>query len=100
MRQKQILATAEKCCFSNSNTESNETQARSLPGTPSDLILDRVPPNLSLAEDRFYISCGNWFAAIQLTRSQAYRAIGLIGRSRDRSKIWWAIEQTIDGGAA
>ncbi|MEP0917011.1 hypothetical protein NC981_09280 [Leptolyngbya sp. DQ-M1] len=39
-----------------------------------DLTIAPVPENLALAPDHFYLYCGNWFAAIQLTREQAYRA--------------------------
>ena len=63
-----------------------------------DLILFPVPLNLALDTDRFYISCGDWYAAIQLSRSQAYRAIELCGTSRERDIIWGAIEQVINGG--
>ena len=57
-----------------------------------------VPDRLALDTDRFYISCGDWYAAIQLSRAQAYRAIELCGRSRERDVIWGAIEQVINGG--
>jgi hypothetical protein len=37
---------------------------------------------------------------IQLTRLEAYRAIELVGSSRDSETIWWAIEDAIAGGAS
>ena len=65
-----------------------------------DLVVDRVPHNLALGDDRYYIRYGDWFAGVQLTRDEAYRAIGLIGRKRDAESIYWAIEQAITGGEA
>ncbi|MCY7275692.1 MAG: hypothetical protein LH702_18620, partial [Phormidesmis sp. CAN_BIN44] len=58
----------------------------------ADWIVKPVPDHLALADERFYIHYGSWFAAIQLTRLEAYRAIELVGSSRDSETIWWAIE--------
>ncbi|MGG6266243.1 hypothetical protein ACQ4M3_05310 [Leptolyngbya sp. AN03gr2] len=66
--------------------------------TTPDLILLPVPRNLALEADRFYVSCGDWFAGVQLTIEQAYRAIELCGKNREPDRIWWAIERAIDGG--
>lgn len=63
-----------------------------------DLIIAPVPKNLALAPDHFYVYCGDWFAGIQLTREQAYRASELCGRRRAPDAIWNAIEAVIDGG--
>jgi hypothetical protein len=65
-----------------------------------DLIVDRVPYNLALGDDLYYIHYGDWFAGIQLTRDEAYRAIEQIGSRRDPEAIYAAIEQAIEGGAA
>lgn len=65
-----------------------------------DLIVDRVPQNLALGDDRYYIRYGSWFAGIQLSKNEAYGVIGLIGRKRDPEAIYRAIERVIDGGVA
>jgi hypothetical protein len=66
----------------------------------SDWIVKPVDRRLALADDRYFIHYGSWFAAIQLTRDEAYRAIKLAGSSRDTETIWWAIEVAIAGGAS
>lgn len=40
-----------------------------------DLIIKPVDRKLALADDRFYICYGAWFAGIQLTRDEAYRLL-------------------------
>lgn len=65
-----------------------------------DLIVDRVPQNIALGDDRYYIHCDDWFAGVQLARDEAYRAIGLIGRKRNPEAIYSAIERVLDGGEA
>ncbi len=70
------------------------------PKRSEDLILAPVPKNLALEPDRFYIRLGDWYAGIQLTRTQAYKAIERIGRNRERDVIWSAIESVVDGGVA
>ncbi|GAP96114.1 hypothetical protein [Leptolyngbya sp. NIES-2104] len=95
----------------NSNRRENDSQVFELvdreqldllanfqPERTPDLILEPVPDRFSLADDRFYIHYNDWYAPIQLTRSQAYRAIELCGSSRDSDTIWQAIERTVNGG--
>jgi hypothetical protein len=79
--------------------ESRSCSRRLVENTIADWIVKPVDRRLALADERFYIHYGSWFAAIQLTRLEAYRAIELVGSSRDSESIWWAIEAAIAGGA-
>ncbi|MBW4539706.1 MAG: hypothetical protein KME43_11270 [Myxacorys chilensis ATA2-1-KO14] len=90
---------ASKCATNLLPAYTESKQLGLLIGSKPDLIVDRVPDNIALADNRYYIRYGSWFAGIQLTRDEAYTAIELIGRDRDSASIWSAIEQTIDGGA-
>ncbi|MBW4419812.1 MAG: hypothetical protein KME13_11355 [Myxacorys californica WJT36-NPBG1] len=85
-------------CTRNSSTYTEGDQLGIFTEPNPDLIVDRVPERLALAVDRYYIRHSDWSAGIQLTRDEAYRAIGLIGRKRDPEAIYSAIERVVDGG--
>jgi hypothetical protein len=70
--------------------------------------LTPVPPNLSLDDQRYYITCGNWHLAIQLTQNQAFCLIQKLlpinwmlnsaGIPVHLSEIWAIAELELEGG--
>lgn len=96
MPQNKNFATGEITLHPQSSK--TKSQSRQLELSTSDPIVLRVPPNLALGDDRFYVCIDGWCAGVQLSRTQAYRALELIGTDRESATIYRAIELVIDGG--
>ncbi|MBD1847291.1 hypothetical protein H6F89_28575 [Cyanobacteria bacterium FACHB-63] len=83
---------------------SNRTQAQNQltlwQSAAPNLFIAAVPESISLENDRYFIHLDNWFAAIQLSRDEADRAVAAISQQRfenlTKEIVWEAIEQVID----
>lgn len=74
----------------------------------SSVSIKPVPSNLSLDNNRYYLTCGNWHLAIQLPQKQAFRLIQKLlainwvlnsaGIPVHLSEIWAIAEFELEGG--